>query len=173
MITVICGTHRPQNITQKIVDQYCALLKENEVSSELFQLAELPADFVVSDSFGKRNEATDRILQEKLIPAEKLIIVSPEYNGSYPGVLKAFLDGVPPKLWKGKKVALVGVAAGRAGNLRGMDHLTHVLHYLRMEVFSYKIPISKVDGLLNENGVLDDQQTLALMKDQLEEFLKF
>ena len=173
MITVICGTHRPKNTTQKIVDKYCELLREAGAEVKLFQLQELPPDFVVSDSFGERSEQTELIIHEKLVPAEKLVIISPEYNGSYPGVLKAFMDGVNPRMWKGKKVALVGVASGRAGNLRGMDHLTHVLHYLRMEVFSNKIPISKVDGLLNAEGELSDEDTLRVLKAQVAEFLKF
>lgn len=173
MITVICGTHRPKNVTQKIVDKYCALLEDKGEHPRLFQLLELPPDFVVSDTFGKRTEGTQAILEEKIIPADKLVIISPEYQGSYPGVLKAFFDGTPPAIWKGKKVALVGVAAGRAGNLRGMDHLTHVLQYLRMEVFSLKIPISRVDGLLNQKGELTDTETLEVLNNQIDEFLKF
>ncbi len=173
MITVICGTHRPKNVTQKIVDKYCELLRDSGVETQLFQLAELPADFVVSDSFGERNPSTQEIIETKLKPADKLVIISPEYNGSYPGVLKAFFDGVPPRIWKGKKVALVGVAAGRAGNLRGMDHLTHVLHYLRMEVFSMKVPISKVDDLLDADGKLSDEETIKLLTKQVLEFQKF
>lgn len=173
MTTVICGTHRPQNITQKIVDKYCQILKYLGEETTLFELGDLPADFVISDSFGARNESTESLLSEKLIPSDRMVIISPEYNGSYPGVLKAFLDGIPPRTWKGKKVALVGVAAGRAGNSRGMDHLTHVLHYLRMEVFSYKVPISQVDGLLDAKGELADEDTIQVLTKQAEEFLKF
>ena len=136
-------------------------------------MAELPMDFVFQDSFGKRTEATEALIHEKLVPAERLVIISPEYNGSYPGVLKAFFDGVKPAMWKGKKVALVGVASGRAGNLRGMDHLTHVLHHLKMEVYSNKVPISKVDDLLNGEGRFEDPGTTQVLKDQIQGFLNF
>lgn len=173
MTTVICGTHRPKNLTQKIVDKYCETLKDLAEETQLFMLGDLPPDFVVSDSFGARNESTEALLAEKLVPSDRLVIISPEYNGSYPGVLKAFFDGIPPRTWKGKKVALVGVASGRAGNLRGMDHLTHVLHYLRMEVFSLKVPISNIDGLLDESGQLTDPGTIEVLSNQAQEFLKF
>ncbi|WP_421753338.1 NADPH-dependent FMN reductase [Croceimicrobium sp.] len=173
MITVICGTHRPKNITRKIVDKYCQMLRSAGQEIRLFELEELPRDFVFGDSFGNRSPVTEAIIKDKIIPADKLVIISPEYNGSYPGVLKAFMDGMDPRLWKGKKVALVGVASGRAGNIRGMDHLTHVLHYLRMEVFSNKVPISKVNGLLNDQGELVDTETLLVLQRQLDEFLEY
>lgn len=173
MITIICGTHRPKNITRKIVDKYCELLLAEGEEVKVFDLEDLPRDFVFEDSFGKRSPQTENLIHEKLVPATKLVFITPEYNGSYPGVLKAFLDGVKPKMWKGKKAALVGVASGRAGNIRGMDHLTHVLHHLRMEVFSHKVPISKVDGLLNEAGELTDAETIGVLSQQVKEFIDY
>lgn len=173
MITLVCGTHRPKNVTRRIVAKYKELLEAEGAQVETFELESLPRDFVFEDSFGKRSDQTEQIIHEKLLPAEKLVFISPEYNGSYPGVLKAFLDGVKPHIWKGKKAALVGVASGRAGNIRGMDHLTHVLHHLRIEVFSNKVPISKVDGLLNDKGELADPETIAVLSKQVKEFIQY
>jgi NAD(P)H-dependent FMN reductase len=173
MITVICATHRPQNQTLRIVEKYKAILEQLGERVTLMRMDELPADFVFTESFGERSEKMEKIIAERLVPAEKLVIISPEYNGSYPGIFKAMLDGIKPRIWKGKKVALVGVATGRAGNLRGMDHLTDVLHYLRMEVFSYKIPISKLDLLLSVDGELVDEATIAVLTQQAKEFLQF
>lgn len=173
MITVICATHRPKNQTYKVVHFYESLLRDLGQEVNVLEMNELPSDFVISDSFGKRNQTTDRLIDEKLKPADRLVIVSPEYNGSFPGVFKAFLDGVKPGMWKGKKVALVGVASGRAGNLRGMDHLTDVLHHLRMEVFSFKVPISRLDDLIDEREGLIDEATQAVLKRQAEEFLSY
>lgn len=173
MITVICATHRPKNLTQKVVSQYASILKELGEEVVTFNMSELPEGFVFNDSFGSRTKATEGIINEKLIPADRLVIVAPEYNGSYPGVFKAFLDGVKPHIWKGKKAALVGVASGRAGNLRGLGHLTDVLHHLRIEVFSHQVPLSKIEGLLNEEKELEDASTLEILRQQAREFLLF
>lgn len=152
---------------------YKEILEAKGETVKVLQMNELPQDFLYADSFGNRTTFTDELIDAKLLPAEKLIIVSPEYNGSYPGVFKAFLDGVKPHIWKGKKAALVGVASGRAGNLRGMDHLTDVLHHLRMEVFSFKVPISRVDELMDEEKNIEDPETRTILNAQAEEFLKF
>ena len=173
MITVICATHRPQNLTQKVVSQYATILEALGQEVQIFNMSELPEGFVFNDSFGGRTAATQEIINQKLIPADRLVIVAPEYNGSYPGVFKAFLDGVKPQIWKGKKAALVGVASGRAGNLRGLGHLTDVLHHLRIEVFSLQVPLSKIEGLLNEEHELTDEATLKVLKAQAQEFLEF
>jgi NAD(P)H-dependent FMN reductase len=105
--------------------------------------------------------------------ADRFIIVSPEYNGSIPGILKLMIDSCDPDLFKGKKVALVGVATGRAGNLRGMDHLTDILHYLQAEVYSLKQPVSQVKGLVNSEKELVDEATLSVLSKQLDGFMNF
>lgn len=173
MITVICGTHRPKNQTLSVVNRYFEILEKMGQEVKILQMDELPEDFLISNTFGKRTHGMEDIIHEKIVAADKLVIVSPEYNGSYPGLFKAFLDAVKPHVWRGKKVALVGVASGRAGNLRGMDHLTDVMHHLRAEVFSLKVPISQLDALMNDQGMMVDELTVRVLEQQAEEFLKF
>ena len=172
MISVICATHRPQNQTLAVVNKYAEILKELGQEVQILKMDDLPEDFMVTNTFGKPSHGLDEVVKKWIISADRFVIVSPEYNGSYPGVFKVFLDAVPPRAWKGKKAALVGVASGRAGNLRGMDHLTDVLHYLRLEVFSLKIPISRLDTLL-EQGEMVDANTVEVLRQQAKEFLKF
>jgi NAD(P)H-dependent FMN reductase len=173
MITVICGTHRPKNQTLSVVNRYVEILKMMGEEVAVLQMDELPEDFMISNTFGKRTHGLEAIIHEKIVAAERFVIITPEYNGSYPGLFKAFLDAVKPKVWKGKKVALVGVASGRAGNLRGMDHLTDVMHHLRAEVFSFKVPISKLDTLIDKEGLVIDTATIETLEQQASEFLKY
>lgn len=172
MISVICGTHRPQNQTLAVVNKYADILKKMGEGVKILKMDDLPENFMVTNTFGEPSHGLDEIVEEYITPADKFVFIAPEYNGSYPGILKVFLDAVHPRMWKGKKAALVGVASGRAGNLRGMDHLTDVLHYLRVEVFSLKIPISRLDTLLS-NGEVVDMDTLKVLETQAEEFLGF
>lgn len=172
MISVICGTHRPQNQTLAVVNKYADILKKMGEEVKILKMDDLPENFMVTNTFGEPSHGLDEIVEEYITPADKFVFIAPEYNGSYPGILKVFLDTVHPRMWKGKKAALVGVASGRAGNLRGMDHLTDVLHYLRVEVFSLKIPISRLDTLLS-NGEVVDMDTLKVLENQAEEFLGF
>jgi NAD(P)H-dependent FMN reductase len=75
-------------------------------------------------------------------------------------------------VWKGKKALLTGVSKGRAGNLRGMDHLTGIMHYVGTVVHPNKLPISIVDTLFNEDE-LQHRETLQAINQQLDEFIDF
>ncbi|MEM9526017.1 MAG: NAD(P)H-dependent oxidoreductase, partial [Bacteroidota bacterium] len=102
-----------------------------------------------------------------ILKADKMVIFAPEYNGSYPGVLKLFIDGISVREYKnnfgGKKVALAGVASGRAGNLRGMEHLAGVLAYLGAWILPNKLPVSSVETLL-EDDIITDKDAIAALK---------
>ncbi len=166
MTTIICATNRPKNQTRKVVEAYRNVVEKTGDDARVFSMEELPPDFIFNDSFGRRTTPFSALVETHIHPAEKLVIVAPEYNGSYPGIFKAFLDANNPKIWEGKKVALVGVASGRAGNIRGLDHLVQVCHHLKMLVSPLQIPISRLDSLMEENGAFSHQITLDLFAEQ-------
>lgn len=164
MITIISGTNRQGSNTGKVAAQYLQLLKEKGVDAAFVSLEGL--------NVNERNESIRQLEETVLIPATKFIFISPEYNGSIPGVLKSLIDHTDiKKVWWGKKALLTGVSTGRAGNLRGMEHLTGILHYLKMHVHPNKLPISVVDKLLNETGAITDAETLQAIDEQLNEFI--
>lgn len=166
MYTIISGTNRDASNTEKVATHYVDMLAAKGIKANYLSLEGL--------NVLARNTAYNKIEEEMLIPAEKFIFVSPEYNGSIPGVLKAMIDiSDIRKVWWGKKALLTGVSTGRAGNLRGMEHLTGILNYLKMFVHPNKLPISVVDKLLNGDGEIGDKSTLHAMEQQLDEFIKF
>ena len=173
MYTLICATNRPGNKTLGVLHTYKHLLEEKGEKVSVLEMSELPPDFAFTESFGNRSDLVEVILSKKIRPSDKLVIIAPEYNGSYPGVFKAFLDAIHPKEFRGKKAALVGVASGRAGNLRGMDHLTDVLHHLQVEVLSNKVPISNLDEHIDDNDIIHNKETLSVLNEQIERFAKF
>jgi hypothetical protein len=67
----------------------------------------------------------------------------------------------------------VGEAAGRAGNLRGMDHLTNIFNHMKMNVLNLKIPISSVESHLDVNGDIITPEIIGLIDLQIEQYLKF
>jgi chromate reductase len=171
MITIISATNRPNSNTRKVAASYAQLMEKQGVAPKLLSLELLSPDLDFMDLYGKRSEKFQQLLDQFIIPAEKFVFIVPEYNGSFPGILKLFIDAIHPDTNRGKKAALVGVATGRAGNLRGLDHLTSVLHYLGIYVHPNKLPISGVTGLLDANGVLKDEGTELVLNKQINEFL--
>jgi chromate reductase, NAD(P)H dehydrogenase (quinone) len=165
MYLIISGTNRKDSFTLRIAEIYQSILKNRNLEAHILSLVGL--DLL------ERNASVLDLEKKWLLPAEKYIFVSPEYNGSIPGVLKCLIDvSDTRRVWKGKKALLTGVSTGRAGNLRGMDHLTGIMHFVGTAVLPNKLPISIVDTLFKE-GEFVHQETIRLIEQQLDEFVQF
>jgi NAD(P)H-dependent FMN reductase len=77
------------------------------------------------------------------------------------------------QVWWWKKAMLTGISSGRAGNLRGLDHLTGTLNYLKVAVLPNRLPVSMIDKLIDAEGNLTDASTIAALSAQVDEFLGF
>lgn len=166
MITIISGSNRKGNYTVSFAKKYQQIVEEKGISCRLFSLTDLPEAFTFSNLYDFDNSSIESVIEDYIRPAKKIVFVVPEYNGSFPGVLKTFIDAIHPANFSGKLAAIVGVSSGRAGNLRGIDHLTSVLHHLKVEVLFNKLPISGIENLMNEERVVVDERTIELMEKQ-------
>lgn len=165
MYTIISGTNRIGSHTEKVAAEYQRILEEKNIKAGIFTLKNL-------DVLNRTAEFL-KIENEILIPTQKFIFILPEYNGTFPGVLKAMIDNTDiRKVWYYKKALLTGISTGRAGNLRGMDHLSASLHYLKMHVHHNKLPISIIDKVMDSDGRLNDE-TVKVISEQLDEYIEF
>ena len=180
MIVIISGTDRKDGLTHTLADHY---LKEISIKTDekvvVFSLEDLPPDLYGATMYKKDtlSDAFQAIENELLIPAHKFLFVIPEYNGSFPGILKLFVDAASIRskmaIFKGKKAALVGVSTGRAGNIRGLEHFTSVMMFMGVAVLPNLLPISAFNKLMNEEKNIIDEGTLKTIEKQVEDFLKF
>lgn len=174
MITVISGTNRNGNVSVRIAASVVELLTNMGEDAQLLDLQKLPRDFVFhNDVYGNADPGMSAIAEQFISTAEKFVFVVPEYNGSMPGVCKAFIDAIWPEQFKNKKAALVGLASGRAGNVRGLDHLTNILNYLHVAVLPNKINITHVNAHLSEEGHLKEEKTIESLQKQMVALVSF
>ena len=66
-----------------------------------------------------------------------------------------------------------GIATGRAGNLRGMDHLSGILIHMKSIVYPRLLPISRVNELMDEEGRINHEPTLRTLEDHIKGFIDF
>jgi chromate reductase, NAD(P)H dehydrogenase (quinone) len=115
---------------------------------------------------------------EAIRKADGIIIVTPEYNHSYPGVLKNAIDWisrVPNQPFAGKPIALQSSSPGLFGGLRAQLHLRHVFVYLDGRVLNKpEIIIPQVNTKIDAaTGELTDPATGGFIADQLKAFAAF
>lgn len=166
MITLISGTARAGSRTRKLSDYYLGVFRGLGISPKLFCLEEY--------AVWERDENFIQSESDLLVPAEKFVFIVPEYNGSIPGILKMLFDNSDIKnCWWGKKAMITGLADGRAGNLRGLDHLTNILNYLHVNVYWNKIPLSRISSEMDDTGNMLLEGTRRAITEQIEGFLAF
>ena len=151
LLTVVAATNRPGAASTALAEMYLNLAEQAGHTAQLLRMDALPANFT-TECWNGGSPAFDALVDRYIVRAQRLVFVVPEYNGSYPGILKAFVDASPQSAFYNKKAGVVGVSAGRAGNLRGADQLTNVLNYLKISVYYRKPKLSGVEQSMVQDG---------------------
>jgi chromate reductase, NAD(P)H dehydrogenase (quinone) len=174
MITIITGTNRPSSNSRAVANLYASLLAERNIPHQILDLATLPADFTISalyDNIG--TNAAFNELSRLIGTSDKFVFIVPEYNGSFPGVLKAFIDGLSyPNTFRNKKAALVGLSSGEQGSGLAMSHLTDIFNYLGMHVLALKPRLAQIDKNFDGKAITN-QLYLELLNQQIDQFINF
>ncbi len=170
---IISATNRPGSSTLKVAKYYQKQLCEKGVDAGLLSLSELPDNLIKTDMYGKRSDEF-QVIQDLITKTDKFLFVIPEYNGSFPGVLKVFIDACTfPESFYDKKAALVGISSGKYGNIRGIDHFTGVCHYMHLNVMSLKLHMANIKTEFNADGELFKEDTLKFTNEQIDKFIRF
>jgi chromate reductase len=114
-------------------------------------------------------------LKRLITQADGLVLATPEYNNSLPGVLKNAIDWLsrPPSdiktVFGGKPVAVIGASAGGFGTILSQNAWLPVLRTLGTKPwFGGRLLVSRAQTVFDEQGTLTDD---AIRK-QLEQFLR-
>ena len=173
-LTVLSGTNRPGSRTRRVAQRLIERYERIEgVSISLLDLQELPLELAAPASYDEKPPAFKRFA-DAVLASDGLHVVSPEYNGGMPGILKLFIDHLPfPESFEGRPVAFVGVAAGRYGALRPIEQLQGVFGYRNAHILPQRIFIAGASRTLDEQGEPTDAFVRGLMDDQVTAFVDF
>jgi len=173
MITLIVGTNRPGSNTRKVaahVEEIYATLK---VPLHVLDLAQLPPEIFSPTSYGEKPK-TFHPFADAVLQAAGLHVVTPEYNGGLPGVLKYFIDLLKfPESFEKRPVCFTGVAAGVWGALRPVEQLQAIFGYRNAYLFPERVFLPQIYNLLDGNGRLKDEELLQRLRKQAEGFVGF
>jgi chromate reductase, NAD(P)H dehydrogenase (quinone) len=111
-------------------------------------------------------------LKAKIRAADVILLVTPEYNYSVPGVLKNAIDWASrpygDSAWDGKPVAIMGVSAGMQGTSRAQYHLRQMFVFLNMYALNQpEVMVPNGADKFDEHGNLLDEKTREKIKDLL------
>lgn len=151
-IPVILGTTRKSRMSvhpaRFMTEQ---LEKRQGITTELIDISKLPMP-VDDAGDGIKNPA----FAEKMAFADALVIVTPEYNHSFPGLLKHVLDSCL-KEYIHKAAGIVGVSAGPFGGVRAIQDFLPVIRELGLVNIFWDVNFGNVAGVFDNSGELLDQ----------------
>jgi NAD(P)H-dependent FMN reductase len=172
-ILVISGTNRPASNAMKIAQILLNHYAAAGVRVELLSLTDLPREIFDGAAYATKPPAMIAI-QQRVLDALGLHIVTPEYNGSFPGVLKYFIDMLKfPESFIKKPVAFTGQAAGIWGGLRAVEQLQQIFGYRNAYNYPDRVFIPGVTQKLDAAGGLIDADLDNRLRIQAEGFATF
>lgn len=162
-IPVILGTVRKGRMSEHAARLMTTeIAKRPNVETELIDIARLP---LPTDNAGEAIK--DPEFSSKMMRADALVIVSPEYNHGYSGLLKHVLDSCL-KEYIHKAVGIAGVSAGVFGGARGIQDLLPVMRELGLVTIFWDVNFASVHKLFDSDGMLLDERMLP----RIDQFLK-
>lgn len=148
--------------------------KPQDVSLEDFDISQLP---YFSQDIENDPPQVVKDLKKKIQESSAVLFVTPEYNHSFPGVLKNAIDWAsrPPKqgVWENKKVAVIGASLGAQGTYASQLHLRQVLVALNMKVMQKPEFYMSGGKSFDEQGNLSDKATEPYIEKFWNSFVAF
>ena len=165
-IPVILGTTRKGRMSAHaarfMVEQ---IERRQDVTTDLIDLSKLPAPI---DDAGE--SIKDPAFAEKMTMADALVLVTPEYNHSFPGLLKHVLDSCL-KEYIHKAAGIVGVSAGPFGGVRAIQDFLPVIRELGLVNIFWDVNFGNVGTVFVASGKLLDEAFITRADKFLDELV--
>jgi len=173
-ISIILGSTRIGRNSQRVSMALARELENRGVEAHHIDVKDWPVH-QFEERVKQIPDAPDLLAQiaDKLKTSNAMIFVSPEYNGSYTGSLKNFIDSFSREEFGGKPIGVATVATGKMGGIRAAYHLQQVV----LGVGGYPIPqlllTAEVNRHIDEQGHFQTEEYRVQMDKFLQAYLDF
>ena len=173
MITLLIGTNRPNSNTLKVARHIEEIYAELKVPLRVLDLGKLPPEIFSPSSYAEKPKSFQPFA-EGILQASGVHVISPEYNGGIPGVLKYFIDMLKfPESFERRPVCFTGIAAGIWGALRPIEQLQAVFGYRNAYIYPERVFLPQIHNVLDQNGRLNNPELLERLRKQASGFVDF
>jgi len=160
----IAGSLRSESFNKAAL-RAAVSLSPADATIETFDLAEIP---VFNQDLDHNPPPPVAELKRRIREADAILLVTPEYNYSVPGVLKNAIDWASrpygDNAWAGKPVAIMGASVGLFGTARAQYHLRQIFVYLDMHAVNQpEVMIGSAQERFDASGILTDDKTKELI----------
>ncbi|RAK62303.1 NADPH-dependent FMN reductase [Phenylobacterium kunshanense] len=162
-VAVIVGSIRKDSVSRKVAKAFAALTPG--LTFKFVQIADLPH---FDQDLESEPPAEWVRFRKEIAAADAVLFLTPEYNRSFPGVLKNAVDvGSRPygqSVWDGKPGAVISVSPGAIGGFGANHHLRQSLVFLNVPLLSKEAYIGGAYALFDESGELTNDSTAEFLR---------
>lgn len=174
-ILTFAGSLRADSCNKKFAREAVRLIKELGHNGEFLDLKEYPMPVYDGDiETGSGIPETVVKLGKKITAADALVISTPEYNGSIPGILKNVIDWLSrekPVSLANKHVLLLAASPGMFGGIRSLWHTRQPFEILGVHMYPGMMGLPNAYNMFDAEGRLNDEKTLQRLRTTLEQFI--
>ena len=169
---IVSATNRPDSNSFIVAQIIQNIYKSLNCSVEIISLKDVFFEELVKKPYTADLPESVQQAIKKLNHSSGFTIVCPEYNGSFPGIFKFFIDHWSyPKTFEYRPMAFIGLG-GRFGGLRAVEQIQQIMGYRNAFMYPQRVFLQNIPDLL-ENGKIKDQNIMELLYQQADGFLKF
>jgi chromate reductase len=160
---VFAGSTRKDSLNRKLALAALESLKRAGVQADFVDLRDYPMPLYDGDTEAQTGlPERAKAFKELVRGYDGLVIASPEYNGSFPALVKNTIDWIsrvegserPLAVLRGKTAALLSASPGPGGGQRGLKHLRELLGLIGVNVLTPQVVVTKATSAFNEQGRL-------------------
>jgi chromate reductase len=169
-ILVLAGSARLDSIHRRLARQTVEALRDAGVEATLADLRDFPMPIYDGDlEAGQGLPTAAKALKELARRHDGFAIASPEYNGSFPALLKNALDWIsrpepgerPLEVFRGKVTAILSASPGPGGGQRVLRHLRELLEMMSVTVIPEQLSVARANAAFDAAGRLVREEDLA------------
>lgn len=170
----LCGSLRRGSYNRRLLAAAASELPDDVTLPAFERLADVPPYSEESDG-DERTPMAVRVLREAIAAADAVLIATPEYNASVPGLLKNALDWAsrpfPDNVLHGKPVAVVGASTGVFGAVWAQAEVRKVLKTIGAHVIDGELPVGQAHQAFTADGRLADHRLRGELADLVHRLL--
>lgn len=172
-VAILAGSVRPGRQSHKVAYYLKKQLVERDIETDLIDLRKNPLPiFGTGTDSEKDSEANIQNLNTRLDRADAIILVTPEYHGSFSGALKNTLDYFSGEFSK-KPIGVATASAGKMGGINASTQLQHVILSLGAYPLPLKLLVPDIGNALNDSYEPQNERLRKSAHKFLDEFLWF
>jgi len=171
VIQILVGTNRVGSRSAQFAENIRKKFEAHGQKAEVMNLAEIDWSEMNHNTYGADAKPSSvKKLLMRVNESDGLYVVCPEYNGSFPGALKMFIDYWDyPSSFEKRPVCFAGMG-GMFGGLRPVEHLQQVFGYRNAFIFPERIFLRNVWEIMTKEGEVADDLTSKLIDQQVSNF---